>query len=80
MANARNTDFTLLDYSKEINKFPKVSDLISGMGLFSDHNIETTVAQVEFVQEKLADIQARARGGERNYVCLLYTSPSPRDS
>ena len=68
MANARNTDFTLLDYSKEINKFPKVWDLISGMGLFSDHNIETTVAQVEFVQEKLADIQARARGGERNYV------------
>lgn len=68
MANARNTDFTLLDYTNEINKFPKVWDLITGMGLFATHNIETTVAQVEFVQEKLADIPARARGGERNYV------------
>ncbi len=68
MANARNTDFTLLDYTTEINKFPKVWDLISGMGMFVDHNIETTVAQVEYVQEKVADIPARARGGERNYV------------
>ncbi|AUR87519.1 major capsid protein E [Vibrio phage 1.101.O._10N.261.45.C6] len=68
MANARNTDFTLVDYTKEINKFPKVWDLISGMGLFSPHNIQTTVAQIEFVQEKVADIAARQRGGERNYV------------
>ncbi len=68
MANARNTDFTLVDYTHEINLFPKVWDLISGMGLFTTHNIQTTVAQVEYVQEKLADISARARGGERNFV------------
>lgn len=68
MATARNTDFTLVDYSDEINLFPKVWSLISSMNLFEVHNISTTVAQVERVQEVIADIQARARGGERNYI------------
>lgn len=68
MANARNTDFTLVDYTDEINLFPKVWSLVSGMNMFDTHNITTTVAQVEFVQEKLATIVARRRGGERNYV------------
>ena len=68
MANARNTDFTLVDFTEEINLFPKVWSLISGMNLFDIHNIRTDLAQVEFVQEKIADIAARKRGGERNFV------------
>lgn len=68
MANARNADFTLVDYTDEIGLYPKVWSLISGMGLFEPHYIDTTLAQVEFVQEKLADIEARKRGGDRNYV------------
>ncbi|MCP3683201.1 MAG: hypothetical protein GY861_10975 [bacterium] len=68
MANARNTNFTLVDYTEEINLFPKVWDLMTGMNLFDTHNITTTVAQVEFVQEKLAEILSRRRGGERNFI------------
>lgn len=68
MANARNTDFTLVDYTEEINLFPKVWSLVSGMNMFDTHSITTTVAQVEYVQEKLAEIGSRRRGGERNYV------------
>lgn len=68
MANARNTDFTLLDYTDEINLFPKVWSLISGMNLFDVHPIRTTLAQVEYVQEKVGDITSRKRGGERNFI------------
>jgi hypothetical protein len=68
MANARNTDFTLLDFTEEINLYPKVWSLISGMNMFDTHNINTTIAQVERVQEKLADIASRKRGGERNFI------------
>lgn len=68
MATARNTDFRLVDYSDEINKFPKVWSLVTSMNLFTVHNISTTIAQVEVVQEVLSDIEARARGGERNYI------------
>lgn len=68
MANTRNTDFTLVDYTDEINLYPKVWSLISGMDLFDEKPITTTVAQVERVQEKLADIASRKRGGERNFV------------
>lgn len=68
MANARNTDFTLVDYTEEINLYPKVWSLISGMDLFDVHPITGDICQIEFVQEKLADIEARKRGGERNYI------------
>lgn len=68
MANARNTEFSLVDYTDEIQLFPKVWSLVSGMNLFDIHNITTTIAQVEYVQEKLADIQSRKRGGDRNFV------------
>lgn len=68
MANARNTDFTLVDYTDEINLFPKVWSLISGMNLFDTHPVRTDLVQVEYVQEKLAAIAARKRGGERNFI------------
>ena len=68
MANARNTSFTLVDYTDEIQLFPKVWSLVSGMNLFDTHNITTDTAQIEYVQEKLADIQSRKRGGDRNFV------------
>ncbi len=66
MANARNADFTLLDFTDEISLFPKVWDLVSGMDLFVEHNIETTVAQIEFVKESITDIAACTRGSSRN--------------
>lgn len=68
MANARNTDFTLVDYTEEINLIPKVWSLVSGMDLFDELPISTDVAQVEYVKEKLGDIKARKRGGDRNFV------------
>ena len=67
MALARNSDFTLLDYSEEINLIPKVWSLVSGLGLFEEKPIKTTVAQVEFVQEVLSDITSQTRAsGTRN--------------
>lgn len=68
MANTRSTDLTLVDFSEEINLYPKVWSLISGMDLFDVHSIETNLAQIEYVQEVLADIEARERGGDRNYI------------
>ncbi|AUR84686.1 major capsid protein E [Vibrio phage 1.063.O._10N.261.45.C7] len=68
MANARQNDFTLLDFTTEINLYPKVWSLVGSLNLFDQHPITTTVAQVEFVQEKLADIASRKRGGDRNFV------------
>lgn len=68
MANARNTDFTLVDYTEEINLYPKVWSLISGMNMFENHPITGDICQIEFVQETLADIEARKRGGERNFI------------
>lgn len=68
MALARSTDFTLLDYSEEIQLLPKVWSLVSGMNLFDVHNISTTLAQVERVQDTSSLIPARLRGGERNYI------------
>ena len=68
MASARNTDFTLLDYSEEVNMIPRVWTLIDSMNMFDPMNIESTVAQVERIQEISSLIAARARGGERNYT------------
>lgn len=68
MANTRNTDFTLVDYTDEINLYPKVWSLISGMDLFEPMPISGDIAQVEIVTETIADIEARKRGGERNFV------------
>jgi hypothetical protein len=68
MATTRASDFLLLDYSSEINLLPRTWSLLTGMDMFSVHNISTTVAQVERVQEVNGLFAARSRGGERNFV------------
>lgn len=68
MPSTRDTNFTLVDYTEEINLYPKVWSLISGMDLFDVHNITETKAEIEIVTEVLAEIEARQRGGERNFI------------
>ncbi len=68
MAATRLSDFTLVDYSDEINLIPRVNTLVQGMGLFDVKYISTTVAQVERVTELTELFDDRARGGERNFI------------
>ena len=66
MAVTRNTTFTLVDYSDEIELLPKVWSLVSGMNLFEADYIPSTVAQLERVKEISDLFSARKRGGDRN--------------
>lgn len=70
-ATARNVDgngFTIVDYSKHIELIPRVNKLTSQLGLFSKVFQNSDIAEVERVQEIVELFQARARGGERNFV------------
>lgn len=68
MATTRDSTFTLIDYSSEIELIPRGWSLITSMGLFDKHYISTTVAQVERVQEINTLFDATERGADRNYV------------
>lgn len=70
-AVARNIDgngFTIVDYSRHIELVPRVNKLVSSMGLFSKVYGVSDIAECERVQEIVELFEARARGGERNYV------------
>lgn len=64
----RNGDFQILDFSSMLEIVPRIDQLITNMNLFTEHFGRTTIAQVERVDEGVRDIEARRRGGERNYV------------
>lgn len=68
MANTRNTDFTLIDYSDEIELIPRGWSLLASMNMFDVHNVSTTVAQVERIQEISTLFDSRERSAERNYI------------
>jgi len=68
MANARSANFTLIDYSKEINLIPTVWSLLGGLDLFEKKQITETVTQVERVQEISDVFNAQIRGGDVNIV------------
>lgn len=64
----RNGDFQILDFSELIEIVPRIDQLITNMNMFSEFYGRTTTAQIERVDEGVKDIEARRRGGERNYV------------
>lgn len=67
--NARNGDFGVLDFTLLVQLLPRVPKLLSSLGLVQNTVMgSSTVAQVERVTEALDAIQARARGGDRNYA------------
>ena len=70
-AVARNVDgngFTIVDYSRHIELVPRVNKLTAQLGLFTKVFGVSDVAEVERVQEIVSLFQARARGGERNFI------------
>lgn len=69
MATARKGDFEVLDFTSLVELTPRTPKLISELGLFSDAKFgETTVAQVERVQEGVDAISAKPRGADRNFA------------
>lgn len=67
--NARNGDFGVLDFTPLVELIPRVPKLLSSLGLVQNTVMGTsTVAQVERVTEALDAIEARARGGDRNFA------------
>jgi hypothetical protein len=66
---ARNGDFGVLDFTPLVELTPRIPKLLSSLGLIQNVVMgETTIAQVERVTEALDTIQARARGGDRNFA------------
>lgn len=69
MAVARNSGFTILDYTELTELFPRIPKFLKDLGLFSDaHYGSSTIAQVERVEDQVDDIKATARGGDRQFV------------
>lgn len=64
----RNGDFQILDFSTLIEIVPRIDQLITNMNLFTPHYLQTTIAQVERIDEGVKDIKATRRGGVRQYV------------
>lgn len=64
----RKDDFGIVDLGATLELVPRQFRLITGMNLFETHLGTSTIAQIERVDEIVADIPARRRGGERNYV------------
>lgn len=66
---ARNGDFGVLDFTPLVELTPRIPKLLSSLGLIQNTVMgNTTVAQVERVTEGQDAIQARARGGDRNFA------------
>jgi hypothetical protein len=69
MTTARKGDFEVLDFTSLVELTPRTPKLITDLGLFSDASFgETTVAQVERVQEGVDAIDAKPRGADRNFA------------
>lgn len=68
MPQVRNGDFQIVDLSGTLELVPRVDSLVTNMNLFTTHMGVTTVAQVERVKEVEFAIQAKQRGGERQFV------------
>lgn len=64
----RDGNFTLIDYTPEIQLLPRKWQLISNMNLFTTHYVSTTVAQAGRIQEITTLFGARSRNGERNFI------------
>lgn len=68
MAAVQTNDFQIVNLGAALELVPRQYRLITNMDLFTAYHGETTIARVERVDEIVADIPARRRGGERNYV------------
>jgi hypothetical protein len=64
----RNGDFQLLDFSGLIEIVPRMDRLITNMNLFTEHYGRYTFTKVERVDDGVAELAARQRGGERNHL------------
>lgn len=69
MTTARNGDFEVLDFSPLVELVPRTPKLLHDLGLFNEAVFgETTIAQVERVQEGTDDMVAKPRGADRNFA------------
>lgn len=65
---AINNGFEFVDFTSLLEVAPRQNTLVSSLGLFDSFYHRGTTALVTRVDETRADIAARQRGGERNFI------------
>lgn len=68
MTIARNGSWEVLDYTPLMDLVERTDNALETLGLFEPFFGTTTTAEVERVTEGSDTIEAKARGGERNYA------------
>lgn len=75
MAIVRGNEFQLLDYTGEINKIPRLWNLLDSLGIFDTEGVQTDFVNVDITQDKTLPIGDQRRGGERNFNAAAQTTP-----
>lgn len=69
MAVITNGEFNILDFTSLTELFPRIPKFMDSLGLFGEAFFgNSTIAQVERVEDQIDDIQATARGGDRQFI------------
>ena len=64
----KSKGYSFLDFSELTELMPRIPKFLGELGLFGDANYHaSTLIEVERVSEGVDDIQAQARGGDRNF-------------
>lgn len=69
MAVTTNGEFNIIDFTELTELFPRIPKFMDSIGLFGEaYYGQSTIAQVERVEDAVDEIQATARGGDRQFA------------